>query len=176
MMDDLINTLVPYRPYKRVSERELEQADEAHIPFTQDRHNPKYLAEIVISNSKRRGKYLTRIQSRTLNEFHRERIFNLSSRTTHFDDHKVLLEYAKLYNHFFFFGSLKGGVQLILDSARAEDVNMNAITHHKAGIKFTWHFPFISGKATSRIPCTNALMLEIDARGWNSMSGHSSMK
>jgi len=117
MMDDLLDALVPHRPHKRASERELEQADETNIPFTQGQHNPKYLAEIIISNSKRRGKYLTRIQSRAINEFHRQRIFNLSSRITHFDDHEVLLEYAKLYNYLFFFGSLKGGVQLILDSA-----------------------------------------------------------
>jgi hypothetical protein len=74
-------------------------------PFTKNRHRATYLAEKLVSFSRRRGDQLTRLQILALLRFHDEKVYDLRDHIE-YTDHKVLNAYIDLFDEFFFFGTL----------------------------------------------------------------------
>jgi hypothetical protein len=74
-------------------------------PFTENRYRATYLADKVVSYSKRRGDQLTRLQKLAVLRFHDEKAYDLRDHIE-YTDHKVLNAYIDLFDELFFFGTL----------------------------------------------------------------------
>ncbi|KAE8444460.1 hypothetical protein EG329_000551 [Mollisiaceae sp. DMI_Dod_QoI] len=129
-----------HEAHKRIHDHTLANEDSV---LTEERHNSNWLAEKVISFSKRRGDNLTRRQNAAILRYRTDSIFNLSKADAHRTDEEVLATYKILFDDLFFFGSLFPKCKTFLTYPSGRKKLLHGYTNCDEEFKLKWEFPFL---------------------------------